>query len=39
MSAGDMTERARTRSRNPGAKRSICASMRGSMSTVEPLGT
>ena len=33
------TVRASTRSRKPGAKRSICASMRSLMSTLEPLGT
>ena len=37
--AGEETRRARMQSRKPGAKRSICASMRSVMSTVEPLGT
>ena len=38
-SPGFMTLRARMQWRNPGAKRSICASRRGSMSNVEPFGT
>ncbi len=37
--AGDETFFARMQSRKPGAKRSICASMRAVMSTVELLGT
>src|SRR5216684_9208134 len=36
---GEKTRRSRMQSRNPGAKRSICASRASSMSTVEPLGT
>ena len=39
MSLGAHGVAGRIRSRKPGAKRSICASMRSVMSTVEPLGT
>ena len=37
--AGPITCRASTRSRNPGANRSICASIAPVMSTADPLGT
>ena len=37
--AGDITERAAITSRNPGANRSIWASMRATMSMSDPLGT
>src|SRR5215468_256503 len=39
MSAGPSAERARIRSRKPGAKRSTCVSIRSVMSTAEPFGT
>src|SRR5262252_1693866 len=39
MSTAVLTDRARIRSRKPGAKRSICASIRPDMSTSEPAGT
>jgi hypothetical protein len=38
-SAGLVTVRARTHLVKPGAKRSICASIRAAMSFVEPFGT